>query len=112
MTRTCPLRGACRTPKSSFSGAVHPAVLVALFGLFFSAASYLYAINRSAVQGYETKRLEREIASHEKENTRLHIVEAELRSLARIETSVKEREMIPVEHDIQLLGAHGSIALR
>jgi cell division protein FtsL len=90
---------------------VHPAVLVAAFTLFFAAGSYLYALNRGAVQGFETQKLEREIGTLENENGKLRISEAELRSLSRIEEVSKNREMVVPEQPV-LLVDHGVVALR
>lgn len=94
----------------SFSGAVHPAVLAAVFLFFISGVAYLYAMNRGAVQGYETRTLEREISELKKENAKLKLSEAEVLSLSRIEESSRNREMVPVE-SIRTIENRGSIAI-
>ncbi len=95
----------------SFSGAVSPAVLFALFVFFLSGVTYLHALNRGAVQGYETRSLEKEIAELKKENGRLKISEAEALSLSRIEESVKGRGMSQVE-SVRMIEGRGSLAFR
>lgn len=95
----------------SFAGAVHPVVLVGLFALFLSGVGYVYALNRTAVGGYAVRDLETEIVELRKEQKRLEIEAAERRSLARIETEVKEREMRAVDAP-RVLSGHHSYALK
>lgn len=95
----------------SFSGSVHPAVLFALFAFFLSGITYLHALNRGAVQGYETRSLEKEIAELKKENGKLKLSEAEALSLSRIEESAKSRGMSQTE-SVRVVEDRGSIALR
>ena len=99
------------TKPCSFSGAVHPVVLVGLFALFLAGIGYGYALNRSAVGGYAVRDLETEIVELRKEQKRLEIEAAERRSLARIETGAKDREMQPVSEP-RVLSGHHSYALR
>lgn len=100
-----------RTRSISFSGAVHPSALVALFVFFLSGLGYVYALNRGAVQGYRVRELEKEITELKKENKRLEISLAERQSLTRIEASAREHEMEPVT-DIRVLEGRGQFALR
>lgn len=95
----------------SFSGAVHPVVLVGLFALFLSGVGYVYALNRAAVSGYAVRELETEIVELRKERKRLEIDAAERRSLARIEMEAKGRDMQSVDSP-RVLSGHHSFALR
>lgn len=95
----------------SFAGSVHPAVLFSLFSLFVTGAGYLYALNRGAVQGYETRTLEREISELKKENGKLKLSEAEVLSLAAIEAAAREREMSPIV-TARTLEEKGTLAAR
>jgi cell division protein FtsL len=82
-----------------------------LFVFFLSGIVYLYALNRGAVQGYETKTLEREIAELKKENGKLKLSEAEVLSLSRIESAVKDRGMSQAE-PVRMVEGRGPLALR
>ena len=95
----------------SFSGAIHPAVLFGLFAFFLSGVTYLHALNRSAVQGYATRSLEKEVSVLKEENGRLKLHEAEALSLSRIEESVKGRGMNPIE-SLKMVEGRGSFAIR
>jgi len=103
-------QGVCRKA-ISFSGAVHPTALFALFIFFLSGIAYLYALNRGAVQGYETRTLEKEIVELRKENAKLKISEAEALSLTRIEERALERGMDQVE-SVRMIEGRSSFALR
>lgn len=104
-------KGYARGKTFSFSGAVHPVALLALFGLFLSGIGYVYALNRAATQGYVVRDLEEEISELRKERKRLEIDAAERRSLARIESAAAERGMEQAENVRVLEGRH-SLALR
>lgn len=93
------------------SGAANPFLLVLSFGVFLSGILYVYALNRAAVQGYETRTLEKEIAALKKENTRLKLSEAEALSLSAIEAAVKAREMMPAE-GVRVVADRGVLAAR
>lgn len=109
---TCVLpKGYARKKRISFAGAVHPVALVALFGFFLSGITYVYALNRSAMQGYAVRELEDEISELRKERKRLEIEAAERRSLTRIEESAEERGMLQAEASKVIEGRH-SFALR
>jgi hypothetical protein len=86
-------------------------VLLAAFSFFSSVVSYLYAINLGATQGYETRKYEQEISELRKENGKLRITEAELRSLGTIEEATKGRDMVVPEEPL-FIGGHGQVALR
>lgn len=111
MAQFSALRRTSSSREISFSGAVHPMVLLAAFAFFSSAVSYLYAINLGATQGYETRKYEQEISELRKENGKLRVTEAELRSLGKIEEATKERDMI-VPDSPTFIGGHGQVAFR
>jgi cell division protein FtsL len=46
---------------------------------------HVYSVNSNAVQGYQVRQLEKEIASRQEENARLKIREADVRSFQRID---------------------------
>lgn len=74
------------------SGSINLAFAVLIFtviaGLF-----YLYSTNSNAVQGYQIKKVEKELFDLKKENEQLRIQEAEIKSLNRIEESSKNLNM-------------------
>ena len=111
MTRYSTLRETSSPRELSFTGAVHPMVLIAAFALFASVVSYLYALNLGATSGFETRKYEQQIGELEKENGRLRITEAELRSLGKIEEATKERNMVVPDAPVYL-GGHGQVAIR
>jgi len=70
-----------------------------MMALFVSGGCYLYTVNQNAVQGYHMRTLEREIATLSQKNAELKIVEADLRSLHRIEeVSIDRLEMQKFEN--------------
>jgi Tfp pilus assembly protein PilN len=71
----------------TLSGAAHIFTLGVLLIIFMAGGGYLYSVNRSAVQGYSMRALEKEIDKLKQENAELKITEADLRSLYRIEAS-------------------------
>ncbi len=84
-------------PKSGsgeLSGSVHVLLVSVMTALFVSGGCYLYSVNQNAVEGYHMRTLEKEIALLEQKNAELRIVEADLRSLHRIEeVTSQELEM-------------------
>lgn len=54
---------------------------------------YIYSINSSAVKGYQIKQVEKEISDLQKENEKLKIQEAELKSLYHVEEASKQLNM-------------------
>ena len=55
--------------------------------LFFVGilGTHVYSVNSNAVQGYQVRQLEKEIASMQEENARLRIREADVKSFQRID---------------------------
>lgn len=78
---------------SELAGSVHMPLLGVLMAVFVIGGCYLYYVNRSAVQGYHLRTLEKEISTLKQENAELKISEADLRSLYRIEASGEELHM-------------------
>jgi len=74
------------------AGFINPVFVVAFFGIL-AGLFYLYSINQSAVRGFQVKEVEKEIASVKKNNEKLKIKEAELKSLYHIEESTKSLNM-------------------
>ena len=93
------------------AGAVHIHMLVIVLVLFAAGGCYLYSVNRSAVQGYHLRTLEKEIDTLKQENTELKISEADLRSLYRIEASAEALDMQQLETVIYL-EERGPVALK
>lgn len=93
------------------TGSTHVFVLVVLLVAFIAGGGYLYSVNRSAVQGYHMRTLEKEIDRLRQDNAELRIAEADLRSLYRIETAEEELGMRKLDAIIYL-EEHGPIALR
>lgn len=77
----------------SFSGAIHPAALMALFVFFLSGIGYVYAMNRGAIQGYRERELENELNELHKEGKKLQLSLAEQQSLSRVEATARDRQM-------------------
>lgn len=79
--------------KKRKAGFVNPVFAVAFFGVL-AGLFYLYSINQSAVRGFQIKEVEKEIANVKKDNEKLRIKEAELKSLYHIEESTKNLNMV------------------
>jgi len=101
------------------SGSIHIFMLGILLVVFVVGGGYLYAVNQSAVQGYHMRTLEKEIGTLKQENTKLKIVEADLRSLYRIEVSEEVLTMHKLDTAVYLEGralvsskSNGTIALK
>jgi hypothetical protein len=94
-----------------FAGSVHPVALAGLFVFFLSSIAYVYALNLGAVQGYEARNVESDIAALKEENRKLKIAEAQALSLSRIEEAAKGREMDRTS-EIRTIGGRGAVALR
>lgn len=75
------------------AGAAHVAVIVLLALSLFSAGLYVYAVNRSAVQGYAIRTLEKDLKELKKANVELRVREAEAKSLSRVEEGSNELRM-------------------
>lgn len=101
------------------SGSVHIVMLGVLLVIFVIGGGYLYSVNRSAVQGYHLRTLEKEIDALKQENAELKISEADFRSLYRIEASGEELHMEKIdtvtyleERDPASPNLSGPVALR
>lgn len=79
------------------AGAAHVAVIVLLTLSLFSAGLYVYAVNRSAVQGYAIRTLEKDLKELKKVNAELRVREAEAKSLSRVEEGSHELRMERVD---------------
>jgi hypothetical protein len=93
------------------SGAAHIFTLGILLIIFMAGGGYLYSVNRSAVQGYGMRTLEKEIDKLQQENAELKITEADLRSLYRIEAS-EEALAMQKPDTIIYLEERGPVALK
>lgn len=74
-------------------GAAHVAVVVLLALSLLSAGLYVYAVNRSAVQGYAIRTLEKELKELKKANAELRVQEAEGKALSRVEAGSVDLRM-------------------
>lgn len=93
------------------AGSVQRLTLGILMAIFVAGGCYLYSVNRSAVQGYHLRTLEKEIHALKQENAELKIAEADLRSLSRIESTGAELDMQKLDTVIYLEEL-GPVALR
>lgn len=105
-----PARTGVHNDSGKLSGSVHILILSILMVMFVIGGGYLYSVNRSAVQGYSLRTLEKEISTLKQENAELKITEVDLRSLYRIETEEGLR-MQKVESAVYL-EERGPVALR
>lgn len=78
-------------------GAAHVAVVVLLALSLLSAGLYVYAVNRSAVQGYAIRTLEKDLKELKKANAELRVLEAEAKSLSRVEAGSVDLRMEKAE---------------
>ena len=84
---------------NDLSGSAQVLLVSVMTALFVSGGCYLYSVNQNAVEGYHMRTLEKEIALLEQKNAELRIVEADLRSLHRIEeVTSQELEMQKLEN--------------
>lgn len=95
----------------TLAGSTHTFILLVLLVVFVAGGGYLYSVNRSAVQGYHMRTLEKEIDKLKQNNAELKITEADLRSLYRIEASGEALDMEKLENVIYL-EERGPVALR
>jgi len=100
-----------RNRREGRSGALYPAVIASLFLFFLSSMAYLYALNRGATGGYAVREAEIDIERLTEENRKLKLSEAQVLSLARIEESVRTREMDRVA-EMRTIGNRGVVAIR
>jgi|GEM_PF-4518404 len=90
----------------------HVAV-VALLGLSLLAAGlYVYSVNRSAVQGYAIRNLEKGLKELKKENAELRRREAEAKSLSRVEAGSSDLRMEKADITVVLNARSNAVALR
>lgn len=101
----------------TLTGSVHIALLGMLMMTFVGGGIYLYSVNKSAVQGYHMRTLEKEIGVLKQENENLRISEADARSLYRMETVREDLHMQKIEaplflEDTERESHDRSVALR
>lgn len=97
-----PTSCALRRNDGTLSGSIHMMLLGILLVLFVAGGGYLYSVNRSAVQGYHMRTLEKEIDTLKQQNAELKIAEADLRSLYRIETAQDDLHMQKIDTAVYL----------
>lgn len=93
-------------------GAAHVAVVVLLALSLLSAGLYVYAVNRSAVQGYAIRNLEKDLKELKKANAELKVQEAEAKSLSRVEAGSVDLRMEKAEATTILNAAANTVAVR
>lgn len=98
-------------PGIELAGSAHIFMLGILLIVFVAGGCYLYSVNRSAVQGYHMRTLEKEIDKLKQENAELKIAEADFRSLYRIEASEEALSMQKLDAVIYL-EERGPVALK
>ena len=94
------------------SGAAHVLVVVLLAFSLFSAGVYVYVVNRSAVQGYAIRTLEKELKELKRANVELRVQEAEAKSLSRVEAGSTELRMEKAEATTVIVVRPKEVALR
>lgn len=80
--------------------------LVCALGVF-----YIFEVNNLATKGYEIDKLEKQLNDLKKENDRLQIEAAELKSMYNIEEKTKELNMI-VPKDVSYMNLPGNVAMK
>lgn len=98
--------------RAELAGSAHVLLVTMMTALFVSGGGYLYAVNQNAVQGYHIRTLEKEISQLEQKNAELRIVEADLRSLHRIEEASSQGLEMQKPENVKYVEEHGSVALR
>jgi cell division protein FtsL len=81
-------------------------VLVCATGVF-----YIFEVNNMATKGYEIDKLEKQLNDLKKENERLQIEAAELKSMYKIEEKTKELNMIAPK-GVSYLSLPGDVAMK
>jgi cell division protein FtsB len=61
--------------------------------LIMAGILYIYSINSAAVKGYQMRQIENQISDLQKQNDKLKIQEAELKSLYHVEEATKDLNM-------------------
>lgn len=98
--------------RTELSGSVQMMALGILTALFVAGGCYLYSVNRSAVQGYHMRSLEKEINQLKEANTKLKITEADLRSLYKLEESKEGLQMEVLDANVIYIEERGPVALK
>lgn len=83
--------------------------------VFVAVIAHVWSINRTAIQGYAVRVVEREMSETQAENQKLRITEAELLSLGRIEEAKGRLQLIetqPGSQDVSYMDARMPLALR
>ncbi|MEI8097019.1 MAG: hypothetical protein WCG73_02855, partial [Candidatus Moraniibacteriota bacterium] len=106
-----PMSSVSHSNSGKLAGSVHILILSVLMVIFVIGGGYLYSVNRSAVQGYHLRTLEKEIGNLKQENAELKITEVDLRSLYRIEAAEEGLRMQKVEGAVYL-EERGPVALK
>lgn len=94
------------------AGAAHVAIVVLLSLSFVSAGLYVFAVNRSAVQGYAIRTLEKDVKELKKVNTELRVREAEAMSLSQVEAGSSELRMEKAEAEKVITTHSNTVAIR
>ena len=82
------------------------AALVCLLGVF-----YIFEVNNMATKGFEIKTLENQMGDLKRENEKLKIQEAELKSMYNIEEKTQELNMVAPK-DVSYLTLPGDVAMK
>ena len=90
------------------AGFISPVFIVVAFALI-SGLFYLYSINQSAIKGFQIRQVEKEISAIKKDNERLKIKEAQLKSLYHIEQSTKDLDMSDLK-DVNYIDESAAVA--
>ena len=90
------------------AGFISPVFIVVAFALI-SGLFYLYSINQSAIKGFQIREVEKEISAIKKDNERLKIKEAQLKSLYHIEQSTKDLDMSDLK-DVNYIDESAAVA--
>ncbi|MDI6778211.1 MAG: cell division protein FtsL [Patescibacteria group bacterium] len=80
--------------------------LICALGVF-----YIFEVNNLATKGYEIDKLEKQLSNLQKENERLQIQAAELKSMYKIEEKTKDLNMIAPK-DVSYLNLPGDVAMK
>ena len=105
------LRGRKKFGSLELPGSAHNIFITFFCLLFVAGGAYIFSVNKSSVQGYEMRTLEREIAELKKKNVELKVKEAEARSLSRVEEGGATLRMERVTES-QVLDPENTIAIR
>jgi len=81
-------------------------ILVCATGVF-----YIFEVNNLATKGYEIDKYEKQLNDLKKENERLQIQAAELKSMYNIEEKTKNLNMI-VPKDVSYMNLPGDVAMK